>query len=813
MSIRYTIRNLLKNKKYSSINLVGMTTGMACCFLILTFLRYEYRFDTVFPEREQLYRVRYHAKFSETPLDLSRVPAPMASLMPDYFPQIDYVARLFPRSISVREPNKEQQFEVGRALFADSTVQEVLGFEFIQGDPKKALHEPYTLILTNETAERIFGTTEVLGKQLRLANAANFTVRGVIRKLPEQSHLRLEMLVPFRNIPDVELPSARHVIEHTLTSNWLASYTHTYVRLKKNASLEATNRLFTPFLKKYGDPNFVPKQDFSLFPVADIHLHSKAQDEVVARANPAYLRTFGIVGFLVLLIASINFINLSTAVYLDRSKEVAVRKVLGAKRGSLITQFLSETMLLSGVAFVLALGILSILIPLFNAQNDKQISFHLMRDWPLSLNFFGIFVLTGLLAGLYPALFASRFRPVEVFKRSTTVAAGAGGQWFRKSLITLQFSVSIALVCCTLIMINQLSYWKNISLGFDTQQIISIPLSSANINTLLSPGDSTLRTRMNAFDEQVLQKAGVEAVTLASAMPGLGGASFPITTDKIRLEDNVMVPCLSVDYDFAETFRLKYLAGRDFDQSYGTDHLSSFIINETAVKTLGWSSPQAALGQKMTKGGKPGLVVGVVNNFNTAGLQNPLSPVVMEVAPGSFTAFAIRLNAQDRGKVIPEIEKMWQRFFPEKAFTYTYLQDDLQGNYQEEARLMQLSADFAIVAIFLACFGLFGLVDFTVRQRTKEIGVRKVLGASISSVMVLLSSDFLKLVLISLCIATPLAWWAMTQWLSDFAYRIAIPWWVFIVAGIAALVVAFLTVSVQTLRAAVANPVKSLRSE
>ncbi len=813
MAIRYTIRNLVKHRKYTLINLVGMTAGMACCFLILTYLRYEQRFDTFFPEREQLYRVHYHAKFSETTLDLSRVPAPMAPLMPDYFPQIDRVTRLFPRSISAREPDKEQQFEINSAQFADSTVQEVMGFEFLEGNPRKALHEPYTVILTDETAQRIFGSTKVLGRQLRLANAANFTVTGVIRKLPEQSHLVLDMLVPFRNIPDVELASARPVVEHTLTSNWLASYAHTYARMKKNTSIAEANRLFGAFLKKYGDPNFVPKQGFSFFPVADIHLHSTAGDEVVTPANPTYLRTFGIVGFLILLIASINFINLSTAVYLDRSKEVAVRKVLGAKRSSLVTQFLNETLLLSFAAFVLALGVLNVLIPLFNAQNDKHISFHWLKDWPLSLVFVAVFVLTGLLAGLYPAFFASRFRPVEVFKRTTTIGAGAGGQLLRKSLITLQFAVSIALVCSTLIMLNQLQYWKNIPLGFDAQQVITVPLSSSNFNSLLAPGDSTLRSRINAFDEQLLQKAGIEAVTLASAMPGLGGPRFPITTDKIRLEDNVVLPCFSVDYDFAETFRLKYLAGRDFDQSYGSDHLSSYIINETAVKTLGWSSPEAALGQKLTKSGKAGTVVGVVGNFNTAGLQNALDPLVMEVSPGAFTSFAIRLNAQDAPKTIAAIEQSWQRFFPEKAFTYNFLQDDLSNNYQQESRLMQLSADFAIVAIFLACFGLFGLVDFTVKQRTKEIGVRKVLGASVSSVMLLLSSDFLKLVLIALCLATPLAWWAMDQWLADFAYRIDIPWWVFLVAGVSAVAVAFLTVSFQTIKAAVANPVKSLRSE
>ncbi len=297
-------------------------------------------------------------------------------------------------------------------------------------------------------------------------------------------------------------------------------------------------------------------------------------------------------------------------------------------------------------------------------------------------------------------------------------------------------------------------------------------------------------------------------------MPGFGAPLFPVSTDKIRFEDNVFLSSISVDYDFAETFRLKMLAGRDFDKSYGTDHLNSFILNEMAVKTLGWASPEEALGQNVTRGGRQvGKVIGVVNNFNTAGLQTALNPVILDVSPGAFTAFAIRLKSKNTQAVTADIEKAWRQFFPEKAFEYTFLNDDLRQGYEQESRLMQLSGDFAGIAILLACFGLFGLVDFTVRQRRKEIGVRKVLGASVVSVVGLLSKDFLKLVLVALVIATPLAYWGMNKWLADFAYRIDIQWYIFIIAGIAAAAVAFLTVAGQTLRAAVANPVQTLRSE
>jgi putative ABC transport system permease protein len=807
------LRNLRKTGKYTAINLVGMTVGMACCFLIVTYLRYERGFDTFFPKGDRLYRINYHAGFVSEPLTLNRVPAPIGPAMSEEFPQVESVARLFPRSLSVRDPQSDRQFEVENTLFADSTVQEVLGLQFLQGDPGTALHAPFSAVLTDETALRIFGTEQAVGRQLRVGSEAIFSVSGVVKRLPRQSHLEIDMLLPFRNIPDAEPESARASVRNALTNNWLASYTFTYVVLRPGARPEAADALFPDFIKKHGHAQFVEKQRFSLFPVRDLHQHSPAQDEVSPSANPAFLRVFGIVGFLILLIAAINFVNLSTAVYLDRTKEVAVRKALGARRSQLVGQFLTETMLLSFLAFLPAMGLLFALIPLFNAQNDKFIDYHLLRDWPLTLGFAAIFILTGLLAGVYPALFASRFRPIEVFQKNAATGASGAGQWLRKSLITIQFAVSIALLCGTLVMLSQLRYWQNMPLGFDADRIISVPLSSENINSAFAPGDSTLRRRMNAFDELLLQNPGIGEVTLASSMPGFGAPLFPVSTDKIRVEDNVFLARIAVDYDFTETFKLKVLAGRDFDKSYGTDHLDGYILNELAVKTLGWASPQEAIGQNVTRGGRPGKVVGVVNNFNTAGLQAALNPVIMDVSPGSFTAFAIRLTSPNAQAVVADIERAWRQFFPEKAFDYSFLSDDLREGYEQEARLMHLSADFAGIAIFLACFGLFGLVDFTVRQRRKEIGVRKVLGASVPSVVGLLSRDFLKLVGIALVLAAPVAYWGMNRWLSDFAYRIDIQWWIFAAAGIAAAAVAFLTVAGQTVRAAVANPVESLRSE
>lgn len=810
--IALAFRNLRRNLKYTLINLFGLSIGMACCFLILTYLRYERSFDTFFPKGDRLYRVNYKADFGEEPMTINQVPGPMGPAMIDFFPQVESAARMFPRSLSVRDPKTDSQFEVENTMFADSTVQDVIGFTFLQGDPATALDAPFSAVLTDETARRIFGTEQALGKQLMAANEALFTVTGIIRRLPHQSHLELDMLLPFRNIPDVEPAAARPNVLQAMTNNWLASYTFTYVTLKPGTSAEPVNAQFKAFMKKYGHAEFVDKQTFSLFPVTDIHQYSTVEGEVEATSNPTYLRVFGLVGFLILLIAIINFVNLSTAVYLDRTKEVAVRKALGARRSSLIGQFLTETMLLSFMAFVPAMVLLFLLISGFNAQNDKFVTYHLLRDWPLTLGFIAIFIGTGLLAGGYPAYFASRFKPVEVFQKNNASTAQHGGQWLRKTLITIQFSVSIALLCGTFVMLSQLRYWQNMPLGFDSDKIISVPLANANINALFSPGDSTRRQRMNAFDDKLMQNTAIDGVTVASSLPGFSAAFFPVSTNTIRMEDNVFLANISVDYDFAETFRLKVLAGRDFDKSFGTDHINSFILNEMGVRTLGFASPEAAIGQDLTTGGKKGKIVGVVNNFNTAGLQQALNPVVLQVAPGTFAWFAIRLKSGNTQAVLADVEQAWREFFPQKTFEYHFMNDDLRESYQQEGRMMQLCANFSGITILLACFGLFGLVDFTVRQRRKEIGVRKVLGASVSSVVGLLSRDLLWLVLISLVIASPLAYFLMDRWLEDFAYRVDIQWYIFLVAGILAAVIAFLTVAGQTVKAAVANPVDALRN-
>lgn len=807
---KISVRNLWKQKGFTFINLTGMAVGMACCFLLLIYVNHEMHYDEYHPNVDRLYRVNYHASFGGSDMVMGTIPAPIAPLMQQDFPQIEQIARLYARGISVRAVNSEESYEIENAVFADSTIQEVFGFDFLKGDQKEPLHQPFSIVLTEETAHRIFGEKDAVGQQLLLADKGPFTVSGVIKDMPANTHLDIDLIVPYRNMADVEEAYVRPAIEYVTERNFIASHSATYVRLKEGTDPTAIDEGMVPFMERYGHKDIIKNQRFKLFPIKDVHLAAPASGET---SPLLYLRFFMAIGFLILLIACINFINLSTAMYLNRTKEVGVRKVLGAGRKSLIGQFMGETLMVSFLAFLIALVAIDWLLPYMGSLVDQRLSFSIIKNWPLTATFVGVFLLAGALAGTYPSLVASRFRPVEIFQDKIEHNGGTSSGWLRKSLITIQFAVGILLICGTMVILSQINYMRNLPLGFNHDQVISVPLQSQNMNSLFAPGDSTMRAKMNSFEERLLQNPNIEAVTLGSAMPGLGRVYHPITTDKISIKDNVVLPAVSVDYDYAETFGLEIVSGRDFAEEFGTDHLTGFMVNELAVKQLQWESPEEAIGQNISYGGKEGQIVGVVKDYATSGMQLALEPLVLDVRPGVFSTFGIRMKNGELPTTLAFLEKTWLEFFPNKAFEYRFLDESLAEAYQDESRLASLGSSFAGIAIFLSCFGLFGLISLTVQQRSKEIGIRKILGASVSGIVGLLSKDFLKLVVFALLIATPISWYLMNNWLEDFANRIDLQWWHFAVAGVVAVLVAFLTMSVQSIRAALANPVESLRSE
>lgn len=806
------LRQILKNKLFSFVNFAGLAVGLTFCFLTFIWYRFEHSYDQHYPTANRLYRMNYELNFTGSAFTLSRAPAPFGPLLQSYFPEIEKVARMYTRSLSVKNQAKNLEFESPEVFFADSTALEVFRFETLAGNPDHALRTPFSIVLTEKTASRFFGTQDCIGKQLLLANRGPFTVRGIVRALPENAHLRFDFLVPFRNIPDVEPEFARANILEALETNTLASYASTYVLLKNGTQPSTVNARFKRFVMKYGLKEMREKQNLSLFPVRDIHLQSTAQDEFMPPANADFLRIFALIGLLILTIAIVNFVNLSTASQLSRVKEIGVRKALGSQSQQIIRQLLAETFVLGLPAFIIALLSTSLLLDKMAVFFGRRPQFSWNENLEMFGLFLGVFVGACLLAGIYPALFASRFKATDIF-RGTAAGKGQGGNWLTKGLITLQFTVTIALLAGAGVVLWQIQYMKNRPLGFNRNMVLRVPLFSQNMNNLFSPGDQQLRNRTNAFEEKLLQNPHIKAVTLASNLPGRGNVRYPIATDKIKIEDGLMLPVISVDYDFAKTFGLNLVAGRDFDKSYGTNHIEGFIINQQAIKTLQLGTAANAIGKTIQRGGKKGRVVGVITDFHTENLRNALTPLIMEVNTGAFSEFGIKMSGIDPVNTIDFIEKTWREFFPEKVFEHRFLDESIGDTYAEEVRFGVLIGVFAGVAIFLSCFGLFGMIAFVVQRRTKEIGIRKVLGANVTSVVTLLSADFIRLILFSMLLASPIAHYFLEKWLSEFAYRVEVQWWVYVVAGLMVIVIALTTISFHSIKAALMNPVKSLKTE
>jgi putative ABC transport system permease protein len=812
--LKIALRGFRKNRLFTLVNFAGLSIGLTFCFLTLLWYRFEHSYDQFHPTADRLYRMNYEVGFTGTDMILSRCPSILGPSLPNYFPEIEKTARLYPRSLSVRNPANNTDFELENVMFADSTTQAVFGLDFLHGDPNTSLFQPQTLVLTEQTAQLIFKKTNAIGEKLMLAGTGPYTVTGIVRAFPENAHLEFDMLAPYRNMTDVEPEYARENLRKNLEVNRLASHSYTYALLRAEADVAKVNARFPEFVKENGQPQLKDKQGFSLFPVRDLHLHSPAEEEPVPAADPLWLRVFIVAGLLILLIAAINFINLSTAAHLGRVKEVGMRKVLGAARRQIVGQLLGETLLLGFGSFLLALCAATVFLPQFSDLLGHRVGRSFVLESGLLPIFGLVFLAISVVAGLYPAVFGSRFNPMGLIRSQQYTSGGGMDGWLGKSLITLQFVVAVALGIGTIVILRQVDFLKNRPLGFDRDLVLDVPLFSANMNALFAPGDAQMRSRTNAFEEKLLQNPNIKAVTLATNLPGLGNARHPIATEKIRIEDGMMLPLISVDYDFSEAFGLKMVAGRDFDKSYGTDHLEGYIVNEVAVKTLGFGTPDSAIGQTIQRGGRPpGRVVGVVADFHSETLHNALSPLIMEVNPGAFSNFGIKISNGNLPETMAFIARTWRDFFPEKVFESRFLEDNIQDSYAAESRLSHMIGLFAGVAIFLSCFGLFGLISYLVQSKTREIGIRKVLGASVGSVVGLLSKNFLLLVSIAILIASPLAYYFMDKWLADFAYRIDLQWWMFAAAGAMAVAIAFLTLSFQSVRAALANPVSSLRSE
>ncbi|SDK99334.1 putative ABC transport system permease protein [Catalinimonas alkaloidigena] len=823
-------RSLVRQRGYTLINVIGLAGGMTCCLLILLFVRHELSYDRFQPRAERLYRLNYSIEMQGNEINIARTPPPIAPAMQEYFPEVEATARIFVRAAGLSTTDENpKRYEETHFAFADSSITRLFHFDFVAGNPERALYEPFTLLISDEMAEKYFGTTDAVGKTLLLDGQHLFRVTGVIRSYPDNSHIHFPLLANYESML-ATLPEGGR---DNLAQNWIISHSFTYVLLHPQQSYRAVNAKMRGFLDQRSTAPLKDQQTFTLQPLLDLHLHAPAFQAVSEPTGDiTYVYVFIAIALVTLLIACINFINLTTARSLQRAREVGMRKVLGAERTQLIGQFLGESLLLSFLSFLLSLLLVHLLLPELNALTDKSLTFSYLLEPGLLLSFVGVFLLTGLLAGAYPAFVISNYRPVESLKgnlgrglpRSVAPEATGNdfGQWLarqgrgfslRKVLVVAQFTASIALIGCALVAFRQLEYLRSRPLGFQQEHVLQLPLFANSINNVFGGFSAELRERLNSFEEKIAHNPNVVASTLSSDPLGSGAVRRGAVPEGFTAEDNLFFPGLSVDYDFLEAFDLELVAGRRFSKEAGTDHLEAFIVNEKAVEEFQWGTPEEAIGKTLNREGKEGKVIGVVKDFHYDPLSQPIGPFIFDVTPSIFTTLSIRIKPDDVPATLQFLESEWNDFFPQKTFVYEFLDDSIARLYDTQQRLGRIIGTFAFLAIFISAMGLLGMASYLTLLRRKEIGVRKVLGASVSGIVLMLARDFTGPILVALVLALPLSWWATDRWLQDFAYHIDQTWLFLVVSGVVALLVAWLTVSLQSIRAATANPVDSLRNE
>ena len=815
--LKAAFRNLRKDKLSAAINLGGLAIGMACCMLILVYIRDELSYNAANTRLKDIYRVNWISKANGQFTPEATTPLALAPVIRTDLPQVRHVARMYQRGGEMRVPlpnggqDPLKKFHEQNVYFSDRDLPDIFTIRFLEGNAETALSDPNSVVITEEMARKYFGTVDPIGKSFYYDNKVLLQVSGVVRKMPANSDLTFDFLISFETLFSVETPD----MAKFLKTDWTFNPVYTYCLLAPGESPLAIDRALGGLLNKYGDNRGKELHLISVQPFKDIHLKASAVSGNPSTNSMAYLYIFGGIAILILLVANLNFINLSIARATGRAREVSMKKVLGAGKGRLIGQFLGEHLLLCFFAFLLGLLLNSAGMPLLNQLTGKQLS---MLAWTSPFNLglcLCLFLFTGLGAGLYPAFFMTRFNPAVSLKGKSGETVHKNT--LRKVLLIIQFAISIILAIGATVIYRQLQYFRNKPLGFQKEQVLTVPIFGSGASSIDYAVDGPMRVRMNSFADELLKFNRIEAVSAASALPGQGFVMGLVIPQGFTGRNNLFVPWISVDYNFNSTFHIPLVAGRDFSKNTGTDHLSAFILSESAVRSFGWKSPADAIGKSIIRGdeqhGKRGRVIGVIRDFNFNTLDQPMQPLIMDVNAPRFTQFAIRIQPDHIPQTIRYIHDQWDQFFPERVFESSFLDKDISALYNDKERLSQLIEYFAGVAIFLSAIGLFSLTTFLSVQRTREIGIRKVLGAGVADIVYLLSFDFLRLTAIAFVIASPIAWYLMHRWLEQYAYRISISGWILCITGISGLAITAVTVALQSVKAAMASPVKSLRME
>ncbi len=800
-------RSLKKQPFFTFLNTFGLAIGMAGGLLISLYVYDELSFDKMFVDADRIYRVNADIKFGGEASISAEVSAPMAEAIQKDLSQVEATTRIRDQgSALIRKSNTEANTKELHVAFADPSIFGMFGIELLSGDSKTALKEPNTLVMTRMAAEKHFGVRDALGQSLILNNNDTYTVTGIIEDLPKNSFLREHsVFMAMAGYEDAQL------------LEWGSHNYFTYIKLIPSANIEDIQGPLQGMLGKYLIPwvqaiypgmtqeafeasgNYLR---YSTIPLTDIHLYSNRDTELSANSSIENVYILSFIGLFLILLASVNFMNLSTAHSLKRAKEVGVRKTLGSNKSDLIRQFLTESGLMSFISLLLAIVLALVALPFFNELSGRSIALPFSNPF-FWLILFGTTLLLGLLSGSYPAFFMSRFMPVKVLKGSGMASIGGGN--VRNSLVVFQFAISVFLIVSTLVVFQQLQFIQNKDLGFVKDQVLVVDDVSA------------LGSQVQPFKEEIQQLSQVKSTSLSSFLPTPSSRSNTtyFKDGSPDQEDALNMQTWAVDHDYMATLDIEIVAGRDFDRQFPTDS-TSIVLNESAVKVMGLS-PEEVLGVRLSRDlGEENpvffKVIGVVKNFHFESLREDIGALSLYL--GDFSsAMAVKINEADLSSAVSSIETSWNNIAPGQPFNYYFLDESFNNTYEAEQRLGQIFITFTILSIFIACLGLFGLAAFNAQKRTKEIGVRKVLGASVGQISYRLTIDFLKLVGIAILISLPIGWFAMNKWLEDFSYRVEMGWGVFAVAALLAIAVAIVTVSFQSIKAAIVNPVKSLRTE
>ena len=793
------LRNLLGYKGYSAINVFGLAIGIACCVVILLYVQDELSYDQHHEKKDRIYRLVESATVGARSVEVAITPPPWAPVLVKDYPEIERITRIKPPDSRWLVRYKESRFYEQKFVFVDSSVFDIFTIPLVQGNAKSALAEPHTVVLSESMVDKYFGNENPIGKVLSADDIYKFTVTGIMRNMPKNSHFHFDFLASYASLGPNKLynePSSmqNQGFDHTL---------YTYLMLREGYAPEDLENELPGFLDRYLGELLssvgIEARPY-LQPITDIHLHSNLEAEIEANSNITYVYIFSSLAGFILLIACVNFINLSTARSARRAQEVGIRKVLGALRNQLIRQFIGESILFSLIALVIALGIVHLLLPQFNLLSGKALAMDYQSKWLVPV-LVAIALVTGIVAGGHPAFILSSFRPVAILDGA--MKKGVSHSLLRKTLITFQFVVSIIMIVGTVVILDQLMYMQNKKLGFNKDHVMVVRL----------PDEEALKG-YQSYKNAILQYPEVLNVSSSSSVPGGQAILNLVTPEGVGKDQSPVYQVIQTDFDFIETLGIKMASGRTFSREFSSD-FTACLINEAAVQSLGWTSP---IGRTFIITGAPDTVpplnvIGVMEDFHNQSLHHRIEPlIVLFSESNSFMVIRLVGGALSRGLAILQAE--WRETYPDHpAMEFTFLDQDLEQLYLAEHRLGSVFISGAVLSILIACLGLLGLASYMAEQRTGEIGVRKVLGATITNVILLLSKDFTKLVLLAFVVGAPAGYYLMRAWLEDFPYRNELSLWVFVFAGFATLVITLLTVGYHAVKAATANPVDALRAE